>query len=176
MRKSVLLLGTIIVALLAGCVSVGYNGRPGPPTGLIATEGVSIRAMDNSFELVSGEVFSTPFFGNTAGVGMNSVGADMISYYQIALDQMNARRVRVTTPWLDEPLYGILLFSNLYYGGSGPATRSYQITVPENYVRAAVGGRISVVYETYPHDPPKDSFGETFECKSWVLWLSDVPL
>jgi len=144
---------------------------PAPDHGKILTEGVVITAEDGSFELVSGEVFETPFACNTAGMGMHSASADMASFAQTALEYMDARRVRVTVPSLDEPLYGVLVLSHIYRGSSGPATRSFQIQVPEQYVQAALGGRVSVVYERY-----KTSMeGNTFEPKSWVLWISDMP-
>ena len=178
MKKLILLLTTIAITfLMTSCMTsyVMHNGKPAPSTGRIVTDGVVISDEKGEFELRSGETFQIPFAGPSAGVGMHNQKADMVSYYQIALDKMNAKRVRVKVPSLDEPLYGVLLFSYIYPGGSGPAIRSCQIHVPDQYINAALGGRISVVYERYPIDPPKDANGEYFDAKSWILWLSDMP-
>ena len=51
---------------------------------------------------------------------------------------------------------------------SVPVTRSYQISVPKDYVLQAMNGQVSVLYEYY-------DCGRDKNLKTWILWLSDVP-
>jgi hypothetical protein len=80
--------------------------------------------------------------------------------------EIGAERVIVTTPYLDKPLFGVLLLSKVSTKATGAGARSYYIQVPESYVREATGGRTSVVYERIQTER-----GEWF---NWALWMSDV--
>lgn len=82
--------------------------------------------------------------------------------------ERGATRVMVTVPE-HPPLHGVLTFHRLPLSARGPGTRSYSLTVPEQYVRDASDGRISVVFELVSTEGGEKYFG-------WVLWLSDRPL
>lgn len=143
------------------------------PMGVIETEGVEITAEDGSFKLTSGEVWTPPYQNSTAGSNFNTDQISVIESYRWAHER-GAKKVRVKTPYLDKELYGLLLLSKVFEGCSGPATRSYQISVPRSYVQDALGGRISAVYEYYGPCGPYAQL-PAFEGKTWVLWLSDIP-
>src|SRR5690606_8503252 len=79
------------------------------------------------------------------------------------------RRVRVIVPSADEPLYGLLQLCGAPPNATGPATRRYNIEVPQSYVERTGGGLVSVVYE-----PHQGEFGYGSP-KAWSLWLSRAP-
>lgn len=136
--------------------------------GSFSNESNIIYGEDNSFS-ISGKNFTPPFQLDTwnAKRGMWSY-ANILDKSQDALE-MGAKRVRVKTPYFDEDLYGIMVFSKVdEERAQGPAARSYLITIPKNRVESAAGGRTSVIYE--PHKIKGG--GEWF---SWILWLSDTP-
>lgn len=105
---------------------------------------------------------SAPAAGNSSGALLES--------YPIAL-AVGAQRVIVEHPMSAKPLYGVLLLNKAHMYGTGAAARSYLIRVPEQYVREAQGGRVTVVFEPYSasHRPGTRYYG-------WVLWLSDSPI
>jgi hypothetical protein len=78
-----------------------------------------------------------------------------------------ARAVRVTYPGLKAPLYGLLALCRLPEGYSGAASRSYRVEIPQSYVDATDGGRVSVVYEPFDYNGS--------ELVAWSLWLSRDP-
>ena len=141
------------------------------PYGKIITDGVEIAAEDGFFTLRSDEIWTPPIQNETAKYGMYDPGADMVNFYKTALLYMGAKKVRVKVPYQSRPLYGVLVLSKIYYLNSGNpvVTRSYQISIPKNYVDAAQNGKVSVLYESY--EVPNSEFMP----KTWVLWLSDIP-
>ncbi|MBU0482487.1 MAG: PDZ domain-containing protein [Proteobacteria bacterium] len=83
----------------------------------------------------------------------------------------------VTVPGVEQKLFGVLFLGKAHVNATGPASRSYQIQIPDSYIKAALGGKISVVYEPinfrtnwYTGSNPVDS-----KTHSWILWLSDMP-
>lgn len=139
--------------------------------GLIATKGVTIQAANGSFVLESGQSFRPPFQVDGYNLWYTSQGqvnrpADLTGRAINALE-IGAERVIVTTPYLDKPLFGVLLLSKVSSKATGPGSRSYYIEVPESYVKEATGGRTSVVYERVQ----VEGGGEWF---NWALWMSDV--
>jgi len=139
--------------------------------GVIATDGVTIQAADGSFSLESRQSFHTPFQVDGYNLWVTTQEqrnrpADLTGRALNALE-IGAVRVIVTTPYLDKPLFGVLLLSKVPAKATGPGARSYYIQVPESYVREATGGRTSVVYERVQIE----GIGEGF---NWALWMSDV--
>lgn len=134
--------------------------------GNITTPGVVITADDGSFKLVNGETWTPPFYTIADPSDMEHINNKTTSKYNFALE-MHAKKVKVKTPYLDKELYGVLMFNRAIKGCESPATRSYQISIPEQYVIQAQNGQVSVLYEYY--DCGK------LNAKSWILWLSDVP-
>jgi hypothetical protein len=149
----------VLLAILfaAGCVSQGVQWNR-VPLGVVVTPDVEILAEDGSFKLVSGKSFIPPFYTNDCLTKANT------SNYARA-EQMGARRVIVRVPGMDKPLHGILALCEVHPRATGPATRSYQIQVPAQYVEATAGGRVSVVYEITNYR----------DFDAWQLWLSRVP-
>lgn len=145
------------------------------PVGVIATEGVTITAQDGSFELTQGEMWNPPYQNDATGHNFNKEQTNVLDAYKLAYYYMGAQKVRVKTPYIEKDLFGLLLLAKVPYGCDDPTTRSYQISVPRNYVQDALGGRISVVYEYYGPCGPYYRNVDDFQGKTWVLWLSDIP-
>jgi hypothetical protein len=138
--------------------------------GILAAKGVSIQAADGSFVIEAGQSFRPPFQVDSYNLWavtqeQSDRPADLAGRALNALE-IGAERVIVTTPYLDKPLFGVLLLSKVSTKATGAGARSYYIQVPESYVREATGGRTSVVYERIQTER-----GEWF---NWALWMSDV--
>jgi len=154
--------------LFTGCAGTTYTKSI--THGNIENSNIVIRAIDDSFKL-KGE-FKTPFTSEVHYHSMNINGNKMIHGYVKAL-QYDAKHVRVKVPYLENELYGVLVFDNADTRGSGVGTESYKIIIPKPYVDAAKNGKISVVYEYY--HIKDDSFVDLSEVKKypWILWISD---
>ena len=167
-------LGLASVALALG-TSCGLLAVPTHPiyAGMVETEGVTIRAADGSFTLQSGQSFETPFTGRCYSLSQREFDAlrpeNLVEGTAIG-QARGAHRVDVLVPGRDRPLFGLLLLCDVPNSASGPASRSYRITVPQEYVDAAAGGRISAVYERVNF-----TGGQVGWWYGWVLWLSDAP-
>lgn len=139
--------------------------------GLVATKGVTIQAANGSFVLESGQSFRPPFQVDGYNLWYTSQGqvnrpADLTGRAMNALE-IGAERVIITTPYLDKPLFGVLLLSKVSAKATGPGSRSYYVEIPEMYVREATGGRTSYVYERIQVEGGYEWF-------NWALWMSDV--
>lgn len=151
-----------VIAILSGCA--GYHPAR---SGILATQGCTIKADDDSFTIESGQEFQPPFQTAENKFILRSLAndqKDLVRLSDRAL-QTGAVRVRVTVPGVAKPLYGVLALFPISNSGEGPGSRSYRIVVPQEYVDAATGGNISVVYETYQVPG--------MNMPSWILWLSD---
>ena len=168
--KYVLNIFTIITTLLifTGC---GSTYTKPIPSGVIENKEIVISADDGSFE-IKGE-FSTPFVSEVHYHSYNINGNKFIKGYRRALE-FGAKHVRVKVPSSKNKLYGVLALDNADVRGIGAGIKSYKIIIPEAYVEAAKGWKISVVYEYY-HLDNEESFSDLSEVKkySWVLWISD---
>jgi hypothetical protein len=133
-----------------------------PTTGVVATDGVTVTAEDNSFAYETNRYFAPPFAVDRCP--QLPIGVEEFS----KAEKKGARRVRVKYPNMPEPLFGLLMFCKVPKAATGPGSRSYRIQIPDSYVQATDGGRISVVYEEV-ETPNK-------QVVNWVLWLSRVPL
>ena len=160
-------LSVTIVAILvffSGCASQTKIVKYGN----IATPQVMIEAVDGSFSIASGKQFAPPFHSDTSKFKIHTNSSNIVEEYKDALEKHGAKRVRISVKGHERDFHGILLLSNIYENGVGPATRSYQIQLPPMYIEAAKGGKISVVYEMYERK-------RGGKAKSWVLWISDIP-
>jgi hypothetical protein len=111
----------------------------------------------SSSSIASGKEFPTPF---------STVQCPFPKLDQIALARAGgARNVRVHYPGVDQPLWGLLIFCQLPDDYQGPAARSYQLEIPESFVKDTDGGRISVVHETITYKSMQSY-------PAWILWLS----
>lgn len=139
--------------------------------GEIATPEVTLTAEDHSFVLKSGSTWEPPFYSlpdqKLLTTYLLDLNKNTTSQYDYAIKKLGAKKVRVKTPYLEKELYGVLVFNKAMDKCKTPVTRSYQITIPEDYVQKALNGQVSVLYEYY------ECSGLTI--KTWVLWLSDVP-
>lgn len=151
----------MVLMLLGGCFHQ-------VPVGEITTPGITIKAEDNSFTLVSGREFTTPFHAKRCGQAYT--GRDLTEAFPDFID-IGAKRVIVKNPYTKKPLYGVMVFcslvDNIFNDTYGPGTRSYEVIVPQKNIEQAKGHKISVVYETVPER------GGKYEWLSWVLWLSE---
>ena len=176
---------TILTLLLfIGCTSkplfypVDFNQKLA-----IGTPGVTIKAKDGSFTWESGQTYDLP--ADIRGGEWSSLNGPLaISTSEISDVNRNAAiEVFVETPNMKEPLHGLLQVSRIISEcrGKEPATRSYYIQIPQSYVLAAEGGKVSVVYESYmcptgyyknnTTGPASRATGHS----TWVMWLSDIP-
>lgn len=140
-------------------------------TGIIASDGVEITAMDDSFTLKANERFTPPF--QSSKYFYDTSYAPLVQdVYKLTAGEFPGyeyKKVRVKTPYNDTDLYGVISFSKvLTKCANQPTTRSYRVQVPSGYVKKALNGKVSCVYEYYSCNG-KDKIA------TWVLWLSDVP-
>jgi hypothetical protein len=140
----------------------------------LSTPHCVIEAEDGSFTIETGKPMPPPFdietFAESETDDWN--GSTLVEKFKEALD-LGARRVRVKAQGLEQPYYGVLVLSKIRKDAFGPASRSFNIEIPEEYFRQATGGRVSVVYETVEYGK-KGSESESWY--AWILWLSDRPL
>ncbi|GEM_PF-3139911 len=67
------------------------------------------------------------------------------SQYDFAIKNLGAKKVRIKTPYVDKELYGVLLFNKAMDKCKAPVTRSYQLTIPEEYVQQAKWTGICII-------------------------------
>lgn len=167
--KSLFLAGAVsALAVLAGCatapqvrdVNLGYRSVG---DGIILTPGVEIVDEAGAFHMTAGQPWPVPF-----SLGDECILAPDASAPDAGL-LTGARRVRVTVPSLDEPLYGLLQLCGVPPEATGPATRRYNLEVPQSYVERTAGGLVSLVYEPHQGQLPNGT------PKAWILWLSRSP-
>jgi len=167
MRSKLFLSAIILTSLLfAGCAVQNKVITKAQ----LATPKITITAVDGSFSIKNGEVFKPSFSSKTSDFSLQNKNENVIDLYDVAIEKYGAKKVKVLVGEEDSSseFQGILLFSNVFDDGFGPGSRSYQIKVPDMYIEAARGGKVSVVYETYPRKAGKTG-------KGWVLWISDLP-
>lgn len=152
--------GAIVVtlAVLLACGGVpkraaeAGGNTPGLPTA-VATPGATI-ALDGV--VVADKDLPAPF---TVSCKASPLIPDD---FKAAL-AAGGQHVRVKVPQLEEPLYGVLSLCNIPSNATGPASRAHRIQIPEEFVAATEGGRISVVFE---------EVAGTNGATSWQLFLS----
>lgn len=162
------LLFTLILLAFSGCSTTTYN-KP-ISTGTIDNPDIIITSVDKSFTL-QGE-FTTPFQSSTRYNSLQMDDKSLPKAYKAALHH-GAVHVRVKVPSLEKELYGVLAFDKADQDGMGPGVKAYKIIIPQAYIDATKGGKISVVYEYYKlkNDGVID-VGDIKE-RSWILWISD---
>jgi hypothetical protein len=87
-----------------------------------------------------------------------------------------AIRVKIHSDDRTTPLHGVLWFGKAPRGAFGPESRSHAISISSDYLRAASGGRLSVVYEKIRFKYSQQENAPVGEVYGWIIWLSDVPL
>jgi hypothetical protein len=143
-------------------------------SGTLATEGVTIRAADGSFTLTAGQRFTPPYQNRCYDLRADQRSAlqgDITEAFATG-DELGARRVLVDVPGREQPLLGLLLLCDMADSATGAGARSYHIEVPGEYVSAASGGRVSVVFEHVQVNAPEQGL---YTWYGWILWLSDQP-
>lgn len=163
-----LLLSITTLLLLSGCSTTTYTKVI--PQGKIEDKNIIITARDKSFTL-KGQ-FTSPFQSSTRYNSLEMRDHELPKAYKLALHH-GARHVRVKVPNRDEELFGVLALDKADQDGIGPGTQSYKIIIPQPYIDAAKGGKISVVYEYY--HLKNDGLIDVSDIKerSWILWFSD---
>jgi hypothetical protein len=150
-------------SVVAGCGAPVFREVP---EGKVATPGVTITAASGAFELRAGQPFRPPFFARDC-----LVTATAENYP--AARQMGAQPVRVTVPGRDQPLHGLLALCRVHPDATGPATRQYLIRVPQSYIDATSGGRVSVLFEETNIGGNYSDGHHSYD--AWQLWLSEGP-
>ena len=132
------------------------------PFALIHTNGVTIRSADGLFQLRAGAQAPTPFASPDCPETPDTTN------YQLAI-QAGARAV-----WVDMPgptsaaCRHPALLRRARQSATGPAARMHLVRIPDQYVDATAGGRMSVVYEPLMAD------GRNIP--TWMLYLSEHPV
>lgn len=147
--------------------------------GKLSTEGCIIEAVDKSFRIIGGNEFSPSYqnpqfkkkqFGDGYTNEYIFKGVSLVNGSDIAL-RAGAKPVKVSTPYLDQQLYGILFLGmTIESDVTEPAAKSYLIKIPKGYVDAAMDGGISVIYELQELDK---RISDRRDLPTWILWLSD---
>jgi hypothetical protein len=145
--------------------------------GMLVNEDVTIVAKDGSFTLQPGQQFSSPFQANIwAPIPTELSDENIVEGFQRAR-QAGGKDVMVHVKGQAKPLYGVLVLSNIYSAVTGPASRSYQVVIPQDKITAAYAGRTSVVYENGTYTQRYDTgYQRNLNWRTWVLWLSATPL
>lgn len=161
---------SLITMMFIGLVLGGCASYTPIEQGQIGTEGVTIMAEDDSFFLKSGERFTTPFVYKKSIGEILKRGTPKVDLWKDALKKKAGKKVRIKIEGVDRELFGVLAFGSVkkIKQCTGPAIRSHMIRIDDQYVAAADGGKIAVMYETYKC---KGSRGDV----SWMLWMSDIP-
>ena len=145
--------------------------------GMLVNEDVTITAADKSFVLQPGAQFTSPFQANIWAPAPPELNdKNIVEGFQRAR-QAGGRDVMVSVKGRTKPLYGVLVLSNVYSAVTGPASRSYQIVIPEDKIDAAYAGRTSVVYENGAYQQRFNTgYTSNGQWRTWILWLSATPL
>lgn len=169
-RLSLWLLFMLIAVALFACGPAGITVREV----FLSTPDCVITAEDGSFKIETGKPIPPPFSIDTFAESETDDWREsvLVGKFNEALN-LGARRVRVTVPGFKQPLYGVLLLSKIRKDSFGPASRSFNIQVPESYIQEATGGRVSVIYETVEYGERGELTAQWY---AWILWLSDRPL
>ena len=138
--------------------------------GVVATPDVVITAEDNSFRIETGVPFQPPFQNHVWKHRLNLGRTNVSTLFDEARRNLGARKVLIDYPGVKGRLYGLILFNAIHPRGYGVGSNAYKIEIPWKFVEKAFGGNVSAVYEVYSHPAAEYQF------KSWVLWISDVPI
>lgn len=170
MRTTTCAATAAILLLGAGCATVSTHRME---RGRVDTAGVEITAEDGRYTLRTGETFTPPFSVSCYNLADETplYADNLVGSYHYALG-LGAQRVTVKVSGRDRPLHGVLMLCDVPDSASGPSSRSYLIEVPQSYVDATSGGRISAVYEKVDW---RNAQGATMWWYGWVLWLSEDP-
>ena len=164
--KRMFLVGMMFFGLiLSGCASYTPIEQ-----GVIGTEGVTIMADDESFFLKSGERFTTPFVYKKSIAEILKPNTPKVDLWKDALKKKAGKKVSIKIDSEDRELFGVLAFGSVkkIKQCTGPAIRSHMIKIDDQYIAAAEGGKIAVMYETYKCRGRRTDI-------SWMLWMSDIP-
>ena len=176
----------IVASLFCGCALMTIQSDFTKPItqGKLITPGCKIESASGDFVIESGKSFEPPFqnesFENWSDGSpywsISSYNEDLIGLVE-EIQIYGARKVRVTVPEVKEKLYGLLWLGTVYETATGPASRSYQIQIPQSYVRAAMGGKVSVIYELVDFEYLDYEYETLVESSAptWILWISDMP-
>jgi hypothetical protein len=173
----IVLTGMVMAAVFSSCaVRMIPEQSQVPRKILVATDGLIIKAADNSFQLESGKVYDTPFAAQSHNINLHLAQKNVTPYYLEAMENFNAAPVIIQYPGREDPIYGVLLISYLFPGVLGPAAASYQLEIRPEDVNALTGGNIVAVFENYQTSESYSYEDQKLVPKSWILWMSNVPL
>lgn len=146
--------------------------------GYFVNEGIVIEAEDESFSLQGGQAFNTPFSVSSWDHPVQSFNFNSdqttLGSWNDAL-RLGAKNVKVWQKGRSQPLYGVLMFSDVYRSAVGPGARSYQLQIPESRLNSAASGNLTWVGEKVDFEYRWEGRGYKGFKYSWVLWLSNTP-
>lgn len=141
------------------------------PEGDVVTSGVTIRAVDGSFQYTQGSPFPTPWTAE------NCPAMPTPRNYDLA---PGAKPVVIRHPLARWRVHGLLAFCPVPAGTDEPNARSHGIEIDPARIEAATHGQVSVTWGMVGRSwNYVDDDGEPLtleEWPSWILWLSDRPI
>jgi hypothetical protein len=193
MRSTVAIAGTCILALLAlGSASApttsyttDWTQVPIPHGTLVNTD-LRIESTGSSWDAHwqanGGKDFTTPFsvywWSGRAPSGLST--NTLLDKYQDAYAK-GARPVLIHVEGQDRPVHGLIVFNSAIGAAFGPGRQSYYLKIPEDKLRQAINGNITVAYERMSWKSSwirSDTGYGSVDKKwfSWILWMSRTPL
>ncbi len=188
-RVAVALAGAALLGLLAaGSATYTTLTKYSPvpiPFGTLVNENVRIESVGSTWEtpwsVAGGKDFQPPFtvywWNGNFPSGLND--GTILDLYQPAYD-MGARPVLIHVKGQRDPIYGLIVFNTAIEGAFGPARQSYYLQIPEEKIRQAIDGNMSVAYEYINYRQEwADDYGHHKKDQkwySWILWMSRTPL
>lgn len=136
-------------------------------SGKLLTEGVEIRAEDNSFTIRGGEDFKPPFYSDCSA----NVSEKAEPSYKVALTK-GARRVLVRIPGRSDTYYGVLALCDRNIDPLGRKTSSYDMAVKTDELVAMTNGHVKVYYDKLEGFRTEAGRRYRAEAYTWLLWLS----
>lgn len=159
------------VGLLVGGCARETMGLARIPEGDVLTSGVTIRAVDGSFQYTEGSPFPTPWTAEDCPAIPTTRNYDLAP---------GAKAVVIRHPLARWRVHGLLAFCPVPAGSAEPSARSHGIQIDPARIEAATDGLVSVAWDTVGHTwNYVDDDGEIARIEhwpSWILWLSDRPI
>lgn len=189
-RVALALGGALLLGLLAAGSGPTYvpltkYSRVEIPYGTLVNKNVRIESAGGTWaqpwSVGGGEDFRPPFtvywWNGYEPSGLND--GTILNMYQAAYDK-GARPVLIHVEGQREPIHGLIVFNSAIEATFGPARQSYYLQIPEDKLRQAMSGNMSVAYEyiNYRKEWQNDYGYQKQDVKwySWILWMSRTPL
>jgi len=176
----------VLAVISFGLLAIGssppqpmYDSQPVPIyNGFFVNDDLLIEAEDESFSIRGGDTFRTPFSVDSWNHPVQSFNIQNDQTTLGSWDQalkLGAKNVKVWQKGRSKPLYGVLMFSDVFKAAVGPGARSYQLQIPQSRLDSAAKGNLTWVGEKVDFKYRYNTSSYTGFKYSWVLWLGNTP-